>query len=234
VLIVVADREGDNECFDFNGIKARSVNGRDGVIAAYEFAWRHWDRADLIGYVHNDVTIYDELWKARIEAEFDDPIVGICGFGGAKRHGSPLLYKTRYELTQLARFDYYSNTDDAEVHGTRFAGSMDVAVLDGFALFVRRELLDKCNGWEPDKWPPHHIYDYRICAEARRHGYRVRMVGVRCQHHGGKTSVSDEYQQWAKQTKWGSDVEMHKEGHRLFYERYRDVMPYAAPHANPR
>lgn len=228
MIIVTAGRGVQEQTIFAWGHSVVQINGDNGVIDAYDRAYRAAieTKADVIAYIHDDVTIHDQDWCERAEREFADPAVGLVGFGGATRHGVPHLYKVRYELTQLARFNYFSNTDDAEVHGTRFAGSMDVAVLDGFALIVRRELLDKCNGWEPDKWPPHHIYDYRICAEARRHGYRVRMVGVRCQHHGGGNSISDEYQQWAKQTKWGSDVEMHKEGHRLFYERYRDVMPY--------
>jgi len=119
-----------------------------------------------------------------------------------------------------------SNTTDAENHGQRYTGARDVAVLDGFALIVQRALLDKCGGWQPDKWPPHHCYDYRIAAEARRQGYRVRMVGVACQHFGGRTATTPQYQEWAKKTKWGSDAEMHRIGHRMFYEEYRDVMPW--------
>jgi len=113
------------------------------------------------------------------------------------------------------------------VHGTRFTGEMDVAVLDGFALIVRRELLDKMGGWRPDIWPPHHVYDYRVCCEAHRHGYVVRLVGVRCHHLGGRTATTSEYQEWCKTTKWGSDVAMHEEGHRLLYLEYGDVLPFS-------
>jgi len=228
VYIISAQRgiETPDEPIEKWGEEVSLINGDHGVVEAYQAAYLTTPLFPVLGYNHDDVSIHEADWAARVDREFDDPKVGVVGFGGATRHGVPHLYKVPYQLVQLARFNYFSNTDDAEVHGTRFTGAMDVAVLDGFALFVRRELLDKCNGWEPDQWPPHHLYDYRICAEARRHGYRVRMVGVRCQHHGGGTSVSEEYQQWAKQTKWGSDAEMHKEGHRLFYERYRDVMPW--------
>lgn len=223
--------------------KARSdhplllCDGTNGVLAAYEHGYgcAQPDIApdtpidagqEIIAYIHDDVEIREDNWYDRVEAELNDPTVGIVGFGGAKRHGTPDLYKRPYKLTNLARFDYYSNVDDAEEHGTRFDGAMDVAVLDGFALIVRRELLDKMGGWKPDKWPPHHLYDYRACAEAHRHGYRVRCVGVRCHHYGGRTATSSEYQEWCKTTKWGSDVEMHKQGHRMYFDEYKDVMPW--------
>ena len=82
-------------------------------------------------------------------------------------------------------------------------------------------------GWRPDKWPPHHVYDYRVCCEAHRHGYAVRLIGIRCHHLGGRTATTAEYQEWCKTTKWGSDVGMHEAGHKMLYEEYRDVLPYS-------
>lgn len=205
------------------------ANGSKGVLRAYQDAYEDQiisHPQDIIAYYHDDIRIDEPNHHRRFLAEFQDPTVGVVGFGGARNHGHPNLYKVPYKLQHLARSDYYSNVDDAEEHGTRFDGAMDVAVLDGFALIVRRELLDKMGGWKPDEWPPHHLYDYRVCAEAHRHGYRVRCVGVRAHHYGGRTATTAEYQEWAKTTKWGSDAEMHRIGHRMFYEQYRDVLPW--------
>jgi GT2 family glycosyltransferase len=202
-------------------------SGAEGVLSAYEEAAAcNKGVGDVLAYIHDDVEIFEDCWVDRVLKEFEDETVGLVGFGGAVRHGAPHLYKVPYKLTDLARFGYYSNQRDAEAHGTRFGGAMDVAVLDGFALIVRPEVVEGMGGWQPDKWPPHHNYDYRLCAETRRQGYRIRMVGVYCHHHGGKTATSSEYQEWCKTTKWRSDAEMHKAGHRMFYDEYRDVMPW--------
>lgn len=195
-----------------------------GVVASYQKLYER-TKEPILAYVHDDVRISDTDWTARVLEEFSDPSVGVVGFGGALIHGSDDLYLKPYRIEQLARRGYRSNTDDAEAHGERFSGSTDVAVLDGFALIVRRELLMRCGGWHPEKWPPHHLYDYVICAQTHRYGYRCRMVGVRCQHLGGRTATSKAYLEWVATTEWGSDEAMHAEGHRRFYNEFRDVLP---------
>lgn len=199
-----------------------------GVIQSYQIGYDLSD-ADIIAFIHDDVTIHDttmRLWQSIIIDEFNNPEVGVVGFGGAKKHGVDLIYKVPYDYKQLARADYRSNTDDAEVHGKRFESSTDVAVLDGFCLIVRRELLDRAGGWPIDRYPPHHNYDYWLCCTAHQLNYKVRLVGIRCQHHGGLTATTGAYMEWCKNTKWGSDEEMHKQGHKLIYDDFRDVLPY--------
>jgi GT2 family glycosyltransferase len=102
----------------------------------------------------------------------------------------------------------------AEIHGGRFIGERDVAIGDGFALFVRRNILDKVGGWPVDKPVGYFMYSEWLCCEARRQGYRIRLVGVDCEHLGGKSSgyipATDNYD----------------EAHKYFYENNRDVMPY--------
>src|SRR6266566_625811 len=206
-------------------IKYNTSGSNAGVVGSYEELYKQANE-NILFYCHDDVEVKEKGWDERIIWEFDDPKVGVCGFGGALNHGSEDIYKTPYRLTQLARSQYLSNTDDAETHGERFTGSRAVAVVDGFAIAVRRNLLERCGGWHPEVWPPHHLYDYVICAQAHRFGYRVHCVGIRCHHHGGRTATSTAYQEWAKTTKWGSDIEMHEKGHRLFYSEFRDVLPW--------
>jgi len=196
-----------------------------GVINLYQKGMEQGSHP-IIAFIHNDVIMQEQDWDTRVLAAFNDSQVGVVGFGGALTHGSPDIYKVPYKLQQLGRSYYFSNVDDAEEHGTRFKWEMEVAVLDGFALIVRRELLEKMGGWQPEKWPPHHIYDYRVCCEAHRHGYKVMLVGVRCHHLGGRTATRGDYLEWCKTTKWGSDLGMHEAGHKMLYEEYRDVLPW--------
>ena len=190
-----------------------------GLLSSYQEGYEQ-STADVLAFIHDDVVIYEEGWDARVLAEFDDPAVGIVGFGGALVHGSPDLYKTPYRLEQLGRSFYLSNVDDAEVHGERFDGSCDVAVLDGFALVVRRSLLDRVGGWPVGTPVGYSLYDYWLCCVAHRFGYRVRLVGVRCHHLGGLTAVGMGV---AK----GSG-EAHVAAHRWLYDNFADVLPWDA------
>lgn len=200
------------------------VTGK-GLIEAYqELYLRSIPQDDVLAYVHDDVRIDDPDWQERVLAEFEDPTVGVVGFGGALRHGTADIYKTPYRLVQLARDGYLSNVEDAEVHGVRLEGSCEVAVLDGFCLCVRRELLDRANGWPVDHLK-FHCYDYWVACMAHRLGYQVRMVGVACKHHGGRTSVSPAYQKWCE--KHGTtDLKIHEDSHRWIYNEFKDVLPW--------
>jgi len=200
-----------------------------GVIPLYEEGWREVQEHggyDIVAFLHDDLEIYEKGWDARVLKEFEDPKVGLVGFGGALVHGDPNIYKKSYSHLQLGRSFYLSNTKDAELHGERYTGECDVAVLDGFSLILRRELLETMGGWLPDKWPPHHCYDYRAACEAHRHGYKVRLVGMECHHQGGMTATQGEYQDWCRRTKWGSDSQMHIIGHQMIYDEYKDVLPW--------
>lgn len=183
------------------------------VLEAFNICYR--DTAEpVLMYVHDDVMIYEEGWDERVLREFADPGVGVAGFGGGRGHGRPELYRVPYSLPNLARQNYMSNTRDAEIHGERFSGERDVAILDGFALFVRRPILDKVGGWPVDKPVGYFMYSEWLCCEARRQGYRIRLVGVDCQHLGGKSSG------------YIPPTDNYEEAHKYFYDNNRDVMPY--------
>jgi GT2 family glycosyltransferase len=178
---------------------------------------------EIMAFIHSDVSIYERGWTKRVLAEFDDPTVGVVGFGGALGMGDPDIYKRPYELVQLARFDYRSNTVDAEFHGERERGACDVATLDGFALIVRRELLDKTGCFPVEL--PFHNYDNWLCLMAHRFGYRVRMVGVECQHHGGGHSIKGDWQKQCVDEFGISDVEIHRRSHVYLYQNFREELP---------
>lgn len=180
---------------------------------------------DILAYIHDDVQIYEHGWDTRVLKEFDDPSVAVVGFGGGTGLGTPGIYKTPYRLQQLARSNYQSNVRDAEVHGARFAGERDVAVLDGFCLIVRKSFLDLIGGWPTDRLM-FHMYDAFLCCMARRHGYRVRLVGVDCQHFGGRTSTQRPYNEWLQEKFGKTDSDVHRDAHEWCYEEFQDVLPF--------
>src|SRR5690242_15507640 len=104
-----------------------------GVTGSLQWLYEH-TTAPVIAFLHSDCEIFEPGWDERVLREFDDPRVGVVGFGGSRGHGDADIYKIPYQLQQLRRIDYLSNTTDAEAHGERFTGSCEVATLDGFAL----------------------------------------------------------------------------------------------------
>jgi hypothetical protein len=220
ICVITAHAGADSleECLPSWGsdIPTYVIGGTTGMLAAYERAW-HEHEAAIYCYLHDDVRIDDPVWWVRVLQEFEAPDVGVVGFGGALVHGSPDLYRTPYRLQQVGRSGYLSNVEDAEVHGARFTGARDVAVLDGFALCVRRELLERAGGW-----PVEHLdyvgYDYFLSAVAHRLGYRCRVLGVKCHHYGGRTAVALKFRE--------NDNGEHERAHRYIYQQFVDVLPW--------
>ena len=190
------------------------------------------NQSDIQGYLHSDLSILQHGWDQRVLAEFDChpsaqdvplPVpVGVVGLVGARRLGSPDLYRLPYDYRQLARADVLSNLSDAEAHGARSAGAHDVAVIDSCAVFVRRDLLLRAGGWPVGTYPNNtHCTDLWLCLMARRLGMRVRMVGVAASHRsGGKGEAGA---QWLDER--GGDQAQHRRAHEVTYDMFRDVLP---------
>lgn len=178
----------------------------------------------VLAFMHDDLEILDGTWPERVQAEFEDPKVAIVGFGGAMGIGVPDIYKVPYALNQLQRIEYYSNQTGYDVHGRLEKGSRNVAVVDGFFMAIRTEFLRQIKGWT--WWFPFgfHCYDTCTCLMAHRLGWKVRMVGVSCTHHGGGTSTKQEYK--AMLEAQGSSVELdHTAPHAWMYREFQDVLP---------
>ena len=166
----------------------------------------------IISYCHDDLMIYERDWDLRVLKQFEDPSVGLVGFAGALGHGNPNMYEEKFKIHNLVRRHFLSNLRDAERHGGRWYGAIDVSVLDGMALFVRRSVLDAWGGWPVDKPVGYFMYSENLCCEVRRQGLRIRLVGVDCEHLGGKSS--------------GTPLpHTYEEEHLYFYEHNRDVLP---------
>lgn len=197
------------------------VNGAQGMLPAYDYGF-HQTSSEILAYLHDDTIINDPDWVQRVMKEFEDPTVGLVGFGGALGHGDPRMYKKPYEYQQLARNQFVSNMVDAENHGQRFTGQCDVAVLDGFALIVRREVLERAGGWPLETPIGYVCYDYWLSCMTRRLGYRIRLVGVPCAHLGGRTFVK---------LGFGKDPahwQQYIDSHRYIYDEFKDVLPFEA------
>lgn len=203
----------------------RTYDNRKNLVSpcdAYQYL-RATSTADVIAYIHDDVTVHESDWKSRVMSLFDNPSCVVVGLGGATSLGHPCLYKRPYQINDMARGNYCSNQTDAEVHGTRFTGAKRVAVVDAFFMAVRREWLSSIGGW-PVLQLTFHCLDLWICLEAARAGKEVWMTGISCTHHGGGTSTKESYQD-ASWLKGGTRDSDHAIPHLWLYREYGDVLP---------
>lgn len=185
--------------------------------------------SDVLAFAHDDMEVY-EPWTEYLEVLFTaKPEIGLIGFFGAKGLGSEDIYRTRYELQQLARYYPTSNVVDAEAHGTRCTVPTQVATVDGFFMAVRKTAYDEIGGWEACLQDniPYHMYDHWMAMVLREKGYKTYLAPVSCKHFGGGTEVkmSEEYETWAKENGFESASAVHTEGHLAFYERFRGQLP---------
>jgi GT2 family glycosyltransferase len=180
---------------------------------------------DVLCYIHDDLRILEPGWDTRVLNAFrHDPRCGLAGFGGATALGGDEIYKRPYEVHQLGRRDFFSNMVGAEHHGKRVTTEMPIVFTDGQSMIVKRELLDKIDGWS--WWPfhlVHHAYDYGIACMARRHGYSAWLVPCHVEHRGGLTACGPKYHELA--AKHGGDAAVHAASHRFVYDTFRDVLP---------
>lgn len=184
---------------------------------------------DILVFTHDDVEIY-EPWTEYLDLLFTArPSIGLIGLHGSTGLGSEDIYRTRYELQQLARFDPASNMVNAEEHGRRITVPTKVATIDGFFMAVRTSAYLEIGGWEAclKDGIPYHMYDHWMAMVLREHEYSTYLAPVSCRHFGGGTEVgmADKYEEWAKENGFNDGSDVHTQGHIAFYQRFRGQLP---------
>ncbi len=179
--------------------------------------------ADVLIYVHDDVTIHEKGWMPSVIDMFEQMNATVVGLGGATSLGHPDLYKRPYRLADMARGGYVSNQADWQIHGEREQGFKKVAVVEAFFMAVRRDFLLSIGGW-PVNHLSHHCLDLWLACEAARAQKDSYMVGCSVTHHGGGSSTKPIYTQ-AKWLQGGTLERDHQAPHEWLYDTYRDVLP---------
>ena len=177
---------------------------------------------EIVAAIHNDLIIKDDGWDLAVIEPFKYALTGVVGFHGSKWLGHPDLYRIPYELIQLARGDNYSNLVDAESHGHRITEPMEVVTLDGMGLVARKEDLLEWGGF--NETYIHHMYDHDLCLTARWHGRHNYVLPISVQHLSGQTANFPKYnEQMKKEGREHGDVDVHRQAHIDFYERWRNT-----------
>jgi hypothetical protein len=157
-----------------------------GVIKSMQLAYENSDH-DILAYLHNDLYIYEKGWDRRVEEIVRlESKVGLVGFFGAQGVHS-----------NSGRFIVFSNMLEAEIHGGRMVeGYMEVAVLDGMAMFATREMLDVRGGVDTS-FVVHHFYDLDLSLESVDRGYRNFIIATPIHHQSGLTANRPLFNDWA-------------------------------------
>jgi GT2 family glycosyltransferase len=183
------------------------------IVDAYQEGYER-STADILAHIHDDLKILEPDWDKRVMKEFENPEVALVGFAGAPQHGVDGMYDRPFDIGTMIRLGFTSNLVNAEQHGARYAGEMNATILDGLAFFVRRSFLDEIGGWPTSTVISYFMYMEWLCCMVRRQKKRIRMVGVRCDHLGGRSTGRN------------PNLRIDFEGeHRFIYEAFRDVMP---------
>lgn len=180
--------------------------------------------ADVIACFHDDLRIDQDGWDEDIEEWLKLPYAGLAGFSGCNGLGTPDIYQSPYYPGQLARQGFFSDLEDAEVHGSRLEIPARSACADGFSQIGRREFFDEAWPYLMKQGVIHHAYDSWLGCLAKRWGWDTWYLPVRCKHFGGQTAVGNpRYAEWAKAK--GGDQEIWAESHRKMYEDCRGELP---------
>lgn len=195
----------------------------EGVVKGMNQAYQYLKRsADYIFYVHNDVMIHEKGWDVKLLRLLESlPDCGVAGFYGAKGIGTNDIYRSSYVMQQLIRIENVSNCVrmNAAVHGfrnIRQGETEEVAVLDGFSLIVKTELLNKLDGFDRNLGP-HHSYDNQMCLDSMNLGYRNFVLSMDADHLGGRTDVLEDWNKNFGKTK----ADIHRDSHIPLYEKWK-------------
>lgn len=177
-------------------------------------------KGDVVAILHNDLLIRQPGWDVTLLEFFDaHPDAGVVGFAGARKLGRDDIYRTPYQLAQLAREDVWTSLEDWQAHGRQATEPVEVAVLDGLAICLRMDLWRRLGGFDRD-FGPWHLYDIHLSLRALEEGFANYVLPIRSRHLGGQTANASRYQR-----RFGPDSEVHRIAHERFYARYKGRLP---------
>lgn len=165
--------------------------------------------ADVLGFIHSDLIIQEQNWDRRVLDAFEqNPKLGLLGFigsneidgaGGRGLGTASNFLGIKFRGTDDVRGYLEWTGSPAEAHGKRLEVGMRAAVVDGCAMFFRREALEQI-GFRED-FPVHHFYDKLMSCQTLEAGWEVGVLGVGCDHISGQTANTqtkyhDASQEW--------------------------------------
>jgi GT2 family glycosyltransferase len=210
--------------FDFiNKLKIIRNYSNLGVRESLNQGWKN-STGEIVLFMHNDLMIYEHDFDEKLKQAFEkNKEVGAIGAFGAKCLGSSDIYTKPYEMSQLARGGNISNARmDKSIHGFRNLQNdfENVAVFDGMFMCIKRELLDKVDGFDAIT-ETFHNYDNLICIKSLQNGYENIVIGLDVDHLGGRTTVPENWSEKFGKTK----QEVHEDAHPPLWRYGKGILP---------
>jgi GT2 family glycosyltransferase len=183
------------------------VNGS--VIAAFNQGWRLCT-TEFVCLLHNDTELLDPSWLSRMVALSDaDPSVGLIGLYGARAVRRDGRFVGRTLVHGLA-----------EAPALAADACVEVAVVDGVCLFVRRRVLHSVGGFD-EGYGFFHGYDRDLSFAVRETGARCMVLGARFLHRGGGTRARD----FAAPRRESDDLRARRAAVARFAHKFRHRLP---------
>lgn len=175
---------------------------------------------ECVAVLHNDLML-GPGWDVAVEGFLEaHPEAGVIGFAGAKKLGRDDIYRSPYQLVQLAREDVWTSLTEWQPHGRQATVPVSVAVLDGLAICCRKSVWDELGGFD-QTIGRHHIYDIDLSLRALDLGLTNYVIPVSSAVHvSGQTANGARYQD-----KYGPDAEVHRMAHEVFYCKWHNRLP---------
>jgi len=151
--------------------------GNTSVLAAYNQAWR-LAATEFVCLLHNDTTMLEPTWLARLMAPLASDAIGLSGLYGVKRVRRSGRYAGRTIVHSLAEGPTVRPPWE------------EVAVVDGVCLCLRRATLEAVGGID-EGYGFFHGYDRDLSFAVRETGRRCVIVHAPFRHAGGGTRARD-------------------------------------------
>lgn len=149
------------------------------IACAYNYGARQARYANLL-FVHEDVVFHSQDWGEFIGKKLQEPDCGIIGFAGSKTMMNSYGGWTQHNYLWNTAFYFCSYngkpTQLDALNVTLYDPYVHVAVLDGFALFVRREVWEEFP-FDEELITGFHCYDIDFSLQVGRK-YRNYVCGV--------------------------------------------------------
>lgn len=163
----------------------KNLSGYYPIVQAQEFLanLKPITEEDVIGFIHNDVFIYEPGWDQRVLQSFQADrllnLIGFCGSGevcdrGGRGGGTVCNFDGRKGQPQ-------------SVTGRRVTGLEPAVILDSLSMMFRATVIPLLR--VDEHICPAHFYDKIWSMRIVDAGLHVAVLGILIDHLGGRTSV---------------------------------------------
>ena len=243
IEIIVIDNGGDFEIKDdskLGHLKILKPSAENiGVYPTFKLGMEN-TKGDVVLFIHSDLIIDERGFDLLLTYVFaSDKEVGLVGFIGSdeiNENGGRSSGTTSNFLGKTYKYkDRVWTGTPASMWGERYDGLTSAVVLDGCSMALRRSAWNEI-GYRENR-PLNHYYDRLISLQVLEAKYKVKVLGIACDHISGQTAMNEKKyfntaQIWCTENNiapiknhlgnidW--DMSMHEEAKRLFLKEWKD------------